>query len=207
MKLIKCWIKDSNRILRRFMIQLLMVLKMLIDKNQIFRYFYSQPLFLNGSEVLLQNIWNLIMRKLIWFQVQRVEHPVLLFILKLSSKLKTKKFQPLEILLVFMEVLNVRQSSLLIRKLKLMIFILMEILRLTQMSFMETSLRNKEKLFSNLLEKERFSVWLLQMLLPEVLIFLKLILLFNFHLQMILIHIFIDLEELVELVKMELVLH
>lgn len=189
------------------MIQLLMVLKMLIDKNQIFRYFYSQPLFLNGSEVLLQNIWNLIMRKLIWFQVQRVEHPVLLFILKLSSKLKTKKFQPLEILLVFMEVLNVRQSSLLIRKLKLMIFILMEILRLTQMSFMETSLRNKEKLFSNLLEKERFSVWLLQMLLPEVLIFLKLILLFNFHLQMILIHIFIDLEELVELVKMELVLH
>lgn len=69
--------------------------------------------------------------------------------------------------------------------------------------FMETFLRNKERLFSRVFEKEKYSAWLPPMLLPEDLIFLLLISSYSSIHQRILTHTFTEAEELEELATRE----
>lgn len=79
----------------------------------------------------------------------------------------------------------------------------MEISKLMLMFFMVMFLRNKEKLFSRALEKEKFSAWLLLMLLQEDLIYLLSILLYSLTHLRILTLTYTEVEELEELVIRE----
>lgn len=75
----------------------------------------------------------------------------------------------------------------------------MEISRSMPTFFMETFLRNKERLFSRAFEKEKYSAWLPPMSLHEDLISLSLISSYSSTHQRILTLTFIEVEELEEL--------